>query len=330
MHKLLSFYGFTTPSQKKALESLMRYANILKSNQRFEDYYPTKDNYNKILIDILNFVQLSQKYFVIREGTQERWEIPPKKWITENQHIIFSEMKKLGMVSKVEPMESNTDIICILGTTLELMQRRFQYTENLIKQEKLKGTHLILLTGARKAVVNIDGTQHKLFKIAKRNNILDIGNLTETHLLKDIYTHSLIYGQLECIVIDTPAGNIPRPTTETTILELVKWLNGKRDIKKIVFISNQPYIKYQGAIISQILKCLTPKLAFEIIGPKVIKNIPAIRLLEGLGSYIWAKTPEIIHDSGICIQDQQMLKNLRKLYSGHAIVNAEINSTANI
>ena len=93
-------------------------------------------------------------------------------------------------------------------------------------------------------------------------------------------------------VIDTPAGDLPRPTTQTTILELIKWLKHYDEIKNIIFVSNQPFVKYQESIISSVFKIHDASINVEVVGPEVLFTEREVQpIIEALGSYIWVQTP---------------------------------------
>ena len=137
--------------------------------------------------------------------------------------------------------------------------------------------------------------------------------------MQTAFENSSIYNKFQTYVIDTPAGDLPRPTTETTLQELIKWLNVHPNIKRISFISNQPYIKYQEAIIAQALKS-HPYISYEVIGPEVGKDIKIFEIVEGLGSYIWAKTPFVISQNGKAHTSPALLQEFKKLYGKNVLI----------
>ena len=327
MYKTLDHYGFSTLGQKKSLENIMQYAGILKENQSFENLYPFRTNYLDLLKDMLSFVKQTQEHFTKRTGAKERWEIKTSGWIEQNKDKIIEDAKKLGFVDEIKNTMNEVDAVCILGSTLNSMQNRINYIAESINSKKLMAKNLILLAGERQVTITVDGDEQSLLLIAKKYNINDLSKLTETHLIQTAYEESAIYNQLPTFVIDTPAGKLPRPTTETTILELVKWLDSHKDIKTIVFISNQPYVKYQKAVISQILKSY-PHITFEVVGSKASDGNP-LKLIEGLGSYIWAKTPEIILQLGKAIPNEKILKEFKAVYGKNILIYSDIKKIFN-
>ncbi len=124
--------------------------------------------------------------------------------------------------------------------------------------------------------------------IAKKYGVSDWKRLTETHLIQSEYeASSLSKRKLATYVINTPARELASPTTETTILELIKWLKRHPDIRTILFISNQPYTKYQDAVISLVLREKGIDIKFEVVGSAVTNFSDIQPIIEGLGSCLF-------------------------------------------
>lgn len=325
LRETLNDYGFKKSSQKQALEDLMRYANIIKANQSFQNFYPRRYRYSKLLKDILSFVQATQQYFTLREDAQERWEVKAAEWTLSNKARIIEDLRTLGFVEAIPPTLMQSDAICILGTTFNDIKERIDFVAQYLGSGKLKTENIILLAGERKVSVGADGLEQDLLAIAAKHNISGLEKLTETHLMQTAFEDSAINAKFKTFIIDTPAGDLPRPTTETTLKELLKWLDAHKDIKKITFVSNQPYIKYQEAIIAQALKS-HPDISYKVIGPEVKKDIKTFEIVEGLGSYIWAKTPWVIFNSGKFSNDEKLFQEFKKLYSKNPLIYSDIES----
>ena len=291
LYSELDCYEFTSKEQKDALEHLMHEASILAKNETFEDKFPARDNFDDLAKDIVEFAYLSQKHFTIRTGTQERWEVQPHAWMINNKEQNLKILATLDMVQEVMPKMPSSDAICILGATLKRMEERLNYASSVV----IKGfdtKNIILLAGERYATINVDGTQDELAEVAKTYNLIDHTKVIETHLAREAYKKSAFYNDLpvefNIHVIDTPRGDLPRPTTQTTILELLDFLKEHDDIKSITFVSNQPYVKYQQAVIKNIISSASSDIKFEVVGSAAsTSNLQPI--IESLGSYIWAK-----------------------------------------
>ena len=313
--EILDYYGFTQPDQKRALAFLMKESGALKSNETFQEVFPQREDPSLLFKDILHFVSVTQKYFTIRTGTQERWEIQSPPWIKEHRPEILRALRKLGITEAISPSLHRSDVICILGSTFPNMSARLAYTARLFHAGKLKAKHLVLLAGERKATISIDGKFEQLLAIAKKYNISDLSHLTETHLIQEAYYRSRLFNQLPVTVIDTPAGNLPRPTTETTAQAFCQWLKKHPSWQTVTFISLQPNVKYQEAILRGVFKREKVSATFEVIGDKVDLNQTNLHALIGaLGSQIWAKTPEVIAKVHIKTRDQKLIKAFKELY----------------
>ena len=252
LYHALDYYEFSQQEQKDSLKNLLKQASIIPPNKSFADIFPSNRTKAQITKDILHFVKTTQEKFVIRNGKQERWEVSAPEWMKRNQQNIYNDLKILGFSEPVKPKMNDVDAICILGATRKVMVDRIEYAKSLINSG-LKTNTIILLAGERYVTEKIDGSEQELSNIAKKFDIQDWRKLTETHLIEDLYdTSELQKRKLAKYVIDTPAGELPRPTTQSTLIELAAWLKDHKNIRKIVFISNQPHVKYQNAIITSV------------------------------------------------------------------------------
>ena len=325
LSQALDLYGYKKPEEKKALEYLLQQAGIIASEKTLSDRFPARSNQQEILGDILDLVQLTQTYLSLRSGNKERWEVTPSVWMEQSdKKTILEKLKTLQVINSVYPTIKNPDAICILGSTFKSIKERLAYVSKLLS-EGIKTKQLILLVGERRASINVDGNEAELQAVAQEFGINDLSQLTETHLGKKAYQTSAIYNKLPIHVIDTPSGNLPRPTTETTIMELNTWLQGHSEIQTIVFISNQPHVRYQTAIITEVLTRLHTSITFDIVGSAINKDIQTHSLIEALGSYLWAKTPLIIEELGIQIEREDLKQSFKKLYEKNPVLLQHIN-----
>ncbi len=318
LYKILDRYGFSTKEQKAALENLMHQASILTPIQSLQDKFQTKHTFDELVYDALEFVKLTQKHFTIRSGHQERWEIKPSNWMTKNQSENLLLLKTLGMTAAIKPKAESTDALCILGAMMKRIEDRIDYAA-LLLEKPLKTDNLFLLAGERYVTVNIDGSEEELNKIANFYQLTDLSKLTETHLIQQAYKKSALYNKIKTFVIDTPKRDLPRPTTQTTTIELIEWLKEHNDIKTITFVSNQPHVKYQEAVITEILRNQNSTLNIEVVGSDLSDaNIqPAI---EALGSFIFAITPNVLIQSGEKISNPELIELFKELYAKQPLV----------
>lgn len=319
IYNALDYYGFSTKEQKKSLESLMQKASILAPGQKLGDKFPTRHEYKELVKDILEFVTLCQRHFTIRSGYQERWEVKHPAWTHKNQRENFEDLKILGMVDEVSYSKIKGGALCVLGGIMPRIQNRINYANSMVLNG-FKAGNLILLTGERYVTIGVDGTREELQKIAKNQN-LSIDKLTETQLMIEAYQNSNLDKKLPIYVIDNKAGDLPRPTTQSTILELIEWLKTHQEVNNITFISNQPYVKYQAAIIKEMLRSHDSKINIEVVGSAAVFKQDQIQLFVGaLGSYIWAQTPLVLQALGQPIDGDEILGTFKNLYKNQPLI----------
>ncbi len=322
---VLSDYGFKDAQQKQAIEFLLQKSGITDISKLLKHEEKSSED---VLKNIIEFVELTQKHFTIRTGTQERWDVKESDWmkLESDQPQILEALKKLGITNEVLPAFHNRDVICVLGARKSAMKIRLIFAENLYAENKLSSKELALLAGERyitfdKNGVSIDGTKEELSTLAKK---LDkpITTLTETDLIQSLYEqYAIKLKKLPVTIIDTPKGDLPRPTTETTVLELINWLKTHPEFTLITFVSNQPHVEYQKAVIAKTFRqngIMNIKL--EFIGPEFSPDIdPAVNiknLIGAVGSQIYATTPTIVEKYKLLdsIHDEQLKKRFEKLY----------------
>ncbi len=310
---ILPYYGFQTPAQKQALVFLMQQASILEPHQSLEDRFPTRKNQDDLLKDLLLFVQSTQKAFTMRQGTQERWEIKAPTWLQEHPTEILKALHTLNMTEAIKPTLPHSEVLCILGSTLPSMTKRLQYAKGLLEDSSFKAEHLVLLAGERHVTLKVDGSQELLENIAEKYGI-KLSALTKTHLIQEAYSTVGIPKTLALTVIDTPKGDLPRPTTETTVIELIQWLKQHPEYKSISFVSNQPHVYYQAAVIQTVLQRQGFEIKTEVIGPAVSPTTRVEDIVGALGSRIWASTPPVIQVLGLETQNPELLQLHQTLY----------------
>jgi len=324
----LDHYGYTRLDQKMALDYLLHEAGVIAKDQSFQKRFPQRKDKNEALQDIIEFVQLTQKYFLLRSGTQERWEVPPAEWMKTPKPETTDALKKLGVLEEILPKNKNPDVICILGATLKSMIVRMNFLADLYNTQQIKTKQLVLLAGQRKATIGADGTEEELSQIAQKQGLTSLEKLTETQLIQNAYQNSTLYNKLPTHVIDTPAGNLPRPTTETTTLEFIKWLKQHPEVKSVVFVSNQPFVNYQKAVITEVFESANFVIEFEVIGSATADRLNIQKLVESVGSTIWAKTPQVLRAMDFKITEGKARDAFKELYSNNPLIYQNVGNLA--
>ena len=293
--KILDYYGFTTPEQKNALKDLFVISSLMNENDSWEKIFPSYQR----SANVFNFVTNTQLKFSNRFG-KERWEVDAQPWMTDNCEKIIKDLEVLGFFSEMNRCTKNFDAICILGSNTPSMFLRLEFISEFLQRQWIKAPTVILLTGERVITENIDGLKEDLQEIAKYFKLDDWKQLTEAKVFDYLYENSPLKNMgLNVVIINTPKGELSRPTTKTEIAELKKWLRANRNVEKIMFVSNQPYLLYQKAIIQNELYLEGKEfqnIKIEMIGPSVpdfmLGHIQM--LIEGLGAYIWAASPLVL------------------------------------
>lgn len=314
LYDTLTLYGYSNDTQKKSIEFLLQQSNIIPQGQSFQDVFPQRENREDLIKDVVNFVKLIQQRFVVREGTQERWQTTPLQWMEEEPAAIRAALTELDIVEEIQPPLDSPDVVCILGATYYTMKKRIDFASRLYSQGRLNAQYLILLAGERRVTVGIDGSESDLLRLAKKHNKETLSFLTETELIKELYENSDLVNKFKVEVIDTPARHLPRPTTETTVIEFSVWLKAHQDVKNVIFVSSQPYVKYQEAIIAAVFKNRGINIEPIVVGPEVNSDIDPYKMIEGLGSRIWAQTPFVLAALGGSIKDEATANEFKELY----------------
>jgi hypothetical protein len=307
------YYGYNNHEQKKALENLFQ-----KSSMDFDNNdVSQRVGEQQFIKNILKLIQEVQDKLIVRKGVQERWEIEAADWMRSDKELTLQDLKKLGVVDEILPKSQKVEAVCILGATRARMENRIKYLEALMKSG-LQFKSLILLTGERYVTKDIDATEQELIKIAEKFGLENWRTLTEKHLMQDLYDQSSLT-IFSAHMIDTPRGELPRATTYTTVMDLIGWLKGHPEINHVTFISNQPYVKYQYAIIDAIFREQKSKVSFEVIGSGAdTDNLQPI--IEALGSYIWAYTPTALLKMHFQINDPKFKSLFKELYKKHPLI----------
>ncbi|OJU72953.1 MAG: hypothetical protein BGO07_01975 [Alphaproteobacteria bacterium 40-19] len=296
----LSLYGFQSEAQIKALESLLKITFILQPQQTLEQKFPVRKSFKELVQDLLELVSSTQDHFSGRfsknsSQAKERWEVQGVCYTPEQQKEITKAIEILGLVKKVFPVKKRINSICILGATANTIKKRISYTQELLRQG-CSAKRIILLTGQR-PVSDLDTkniSKEELQEISNSNKT-DCAFLTETDLMRHFYEKSDLSKKAFLLhFIDTPKGNLPRPTTETTLKALEDFLKKQNPkIQRICFVSNQPYVSYQSALITSFFRQNNYNISYEVVGSQS-ENEDPVKFLEALASYLWAKAPEVL------------------------------------
>ncbi len=300
----LDSFGFSTEEQQDAFKFICEKAGV-----------PLPERFG--IHELLQLVESTQKRFVNRADKQERWETTDLNWMDQDVKLLNENFAKLGFVDAVYSSKMHYDAVCILGARRSEMEKRIKFVERLVARGH-DFDRVVLLTGERYATVGVDGTAEEIEKIAQHFGISS-SEVTEAYIFKYLYKQSwLNKGDFTLVVIDTPARDGRRPITQTTVEDFCKWNKEHPGaIEDALFISSQPYVAYQTAIIEEILRQNNSDLLFKVAGDSYVPSNDSAKTLAGaLGSYIWAKMPNCLRHFNFKIKSDEDLEMTRRLY-GH-------------
>ena len=327
VQNMSDFYGFSGAEKRSAFESLCQKAGLLPAGKGFG----TATSHEQFITDLVTFVSQTQEKFVVRTGRQERWDVGPLQWMSQAPEAIKANLKILGFLDAVLPQESQPDAVCVLGSTRPTMENRMAYLVKLMEEGHLRSSHLVLLAGERYVTPGVDGTVQELGALARKCGKKKWQQLTETDLLKEIYQRSPLAKQphLQVHVIHTlqsvtPDGTALRPTTQSTTVDFSEWQKKNPAIERVVFVSSQPHVAYQEAVIRTVLRAEKSPLKVEVIGQAFGAKTQGQNigfLVGALGSYLWAVTPLLLANQSVASPlSREEKQGFRTLYAKQPLV----------
>lgn len=281
---LWDYYGFCSKKQKKALAFLLKQTGIDEKNSVISGSLTQSD-----LWKIMTLVQKTQCQWVRRTHGKERWDVVKKYDNTEYIQSMLPRLKVLGMVDHYLSDTRTSDAICVLGATGPSMNKRLKFLEYCIKKGLFRRQNILLLSGERPLQSGVDGLEYDDL-IKKKGGSVAL----ERDLLQYLYdSSSLPRRKWPVTMIHGKKGSLPRATTESTVKTLLNWLKNHSTMKTITFVSSQPHVLYQKAIVQSVLQSCNRPINVRFVGAGA-KGIDVDDALAALGSYIWAITPSIL------------------------------------
>lgn len=210
-------------------------------------------------------VEVTQKEWLRKSGT-ERWHIEEKK--IEDRDCVIALLDQLCLFKEMNPHKLHYNYCFIFGGTATTVRSRLAYMLRLW-EKGVRFDTLIFLGGERRldaeqesASILVDRTQMLL--PIRCNWVETALPTTETEMMKFIFNQISLpsgFDQITIEFVDTPMqkqdnGTMRRPNTGDTIAH---WLGSDPVLGSCLFISNQPYVGYQDAVIRTYMPA-----AFEI------------------------------------------------------------------
>lgn len=217
--------------------------------------------------DFTEILQATQKQW-LRKAGGERWHIQDTSYTHEQS------CQELGMLETIKPTKKYYDYAVVLGATVPSMQKRMQFLKELLVNRKIKVNKIVLLTGPRKLIPEVDF-------LALDDSLHQIKDMqTETEAGAYILNR-LFPSRAEVDVIDAIEFSGARPNTDDTVRA---WLKTNPKSGKVLAISHQPYVSRQEKVLQKLL----PK-SFNIdgVGVGVVKKVSDQNLLDELARWIY-------------------------------------------
>ena len=248
------------PDLNNLLEILSKLKEVNDSNER-------RQTLNNIKFDNFTdahkfFIKLTQELFFKRSG--ERWEAKSPDWITSHEQEVLSIARNLGLCDTVIPKETSYDCLAVFGASSGTMQKRLDYSYQIIRQNSLDISEgIFLLTGERYVTTGIDNST--LIELAR--NHFSTSKVTESHLMEIInldYQNQYDLNHINYFVIDTPKGDKSRPNTDDTLIQFFDTYEDK--CSNVVFVSNNPYINSQKESVYNVVTKKNVHVSYEVVG----------------------------------------------------------------
>jgi len=227
-----------------------------------------EQNPRKALLDLLELCNIKHDGSVkdIIEKTQHAWLCTPgtERWQPDSPEkisllIVLPSLEKLGMLQEVTPSHKEYDYVLIFGAATGRVRDRLTYLIHLWDQ----GTRFkkIVLLGSERPLDPTVDSEAMLKNIPQyglptRKNwqIPAVLPKTESAMMRMIFDQVEIPDDMKkcpLIVVNSPQvtmpdGKIRRATTADTVID---WLKMNPQPGSCLFISNQPYVGYQHAIV---------------------------------------------------------------------------------
>lgn len=197
----------------------------------------------------------------------EIWESKIPQWIDSNLSIVVNILQNLGLASSIIPTKKEYDCVAVFGSTAYEMQKRLNFSYDLINKEIISlNDSIFLLSGERYANPKIDN----ISLIINTAEYFGLKNqqVTEAHIMEKLHLNYIKIQDLNVNykLVDTARGSKSRPNTADTIEEFIKQYPNK--CGSVLFISRSPHIYEQAEAAYAVIKKTNLKLEYEVVGDK--------------------------------------------------------------
>lgn len=228
---------------------------------------------------------LQKKYG--RTTTQERYQLSQNQQIEKKRDQLFPSFAKLGMTDSALPSQKNYDFIIILGSTIENMRDRVAFFLYLLEKKIItltSATQLFFIAGDRELFPHeniLESKKHSFQPnwIAPSSNKLPKTEAeAASPVLDQLVSDSSLRNRMRVLVTpkryDASTKQWLRPHTGNNIETLMEHIGNISSRKRFLFISSNPEVAYQNAVISRefLDRSLLDKVELETVGPLTTKD----------------------------------------------------------
>lgn len=232
-----------------------------------------------------------------RKGTQERQTLTRKERVETNKEHLWPLFRKLGMIDAVPPSDEHFDYVVILGSTLENMRNRLRFLNLLISSQSLNissKTKFFIAAGNRALFPHEDPLNsplpfrkgwertYPLPKTEGEGGDWVVNQVVESPDIRNRFKTLIAPKRFE-----EEEKKWVRPHTGNTITVLLREVGNNLKGKRFLFISSNPYVFYQYAIIAREFmdNGLSPSMV-EVVGKESSSNISGTLLLDNVRNTI--------------------------------------------
>jgi hypothetical protein len=234
---------------------------------------------------------LQEKYG--RKENQERYELSQNQQIDRKKDKLFNSFTKLGMTKATLPSQKNYDFIIILGSTIENMRDRVAFLLYLLKEKMISlkpTTQLLFLAGDRELFPHETILESKKHSFRPNWAPPSADKLPKTEaeaalpVLDQLVPNSSLRNRIKVLLTpkryDASTKQWLRPHTGNNIETLIEHIGNISKRKRLLFISSNPGVAYQNAVISRefLDRSLLDKIEVETVGPIATQNISIVEV----------------------------------------------------
>ncbi len=240
--------------------------------------------------------RIAQKEFLRQGG--ERWEAQKEhqEKFAKKSLALIPALRELGFYTEIRPTRQHYDIVVVFGALHSRMVTRTLYLQQLW-HDGIRANKIIYLTGSRELLA---GEKEELSSYTDSTHAALERDLPVLIWQKYITEESLRTHEFENIYAEdilVPGTHTKRrANTADTVARMIAILalNKKdRNPVKILAISNNPYIAYQGVTLENVMRkaqVLIPGDSIETVGERANEDTPLFLMMDSLARIIYTIT----------------------------------------